>query len=78
MDATKRRAFIKQQAAKKKYQESQLPKGTSSSDSSTKRKLLEKQDHLPKKPKITLKLVMGLKARVRRRLPPLGREGVKA
>ena len=40
----------------------QLPKGTSSSDPSTKRKLPKKQGHLPKKPKITLEPIVGLKA----------------
>jgi len=72
MDAAKRRAFVKQQAAKKKQEEGQLPKGTGSSDSSTKRKLLEKQDHLPKKPKITLELVMGLKAEGKKTVTPVG------
>ena len=41
-------------------------------DPSTKRKLLEKQDHLPKKPKITLKLVVGLKAGGKKTFTPIG------
>ena len=42
MDATKRRAVIKQQAAKKKEVEGKLPKETGSSNLSMKRKLPKK------------------------------------
>ena len=38
MDAAKRRAYIKQQAALKKQQEGQTPKGTGSANLSSKRK----------------------------------------
>ena len=62
MDATKRRAVIKQQAAKKKEVEGQQPKEMGSSNSSTKRKLLEKEGRLPKKPKTILELIVGLEA----------------
>jgi len=62
MDAAKRRAIIKQQAAKKKEVEGQQPKETGSSNSSTKRKLPEKQGRLPKKPKTILELIVGLEA----------------
>ena len=62
MDAAKRRAIIKQQAAKKKEVDQQLPKETGSSNPSPKRKQPEKQGRLPKKPKIILEPVVGLKA----------------
>ena len=62
MDVAKRRAVIKQQAAKKKEVDGQLPKETGSSNLFTKRKQLEKQGCLPKKPKIILEPVMGLEA----------------
>jgi len=55
MDATKRRAYIKQQAALKKQAEGQTPRGTGlSKDPSIKRKQTEKTDRLPKKPKIVI------------------------
>lgn len=53
MEKGKRRAFIKQRATARKRQEGGLPnKGTSSVNPSTKRKLSEKIDCPPKKPKV--------------------------
>ena len=66
MDATRRRAYIKQQAALKKQNEGQPPKGTGSASPSTKRKQPEKTGHLPKKPKTVPELIMGLKAETRK------------
>ena len=43
---------------------------TGSSESSTKRKLLEKQGRLPKKPKTVLEPVMGLEAEGRKTITP--------
>ena len=63
MDVAKRRAVIKQQAAKKKEVDGQLPKETGSSNLSTKRKQPEKQGCLPKKPKIIPEPVVGLEAK---------------
>ena len=57
MEDNKRRAYIKQQAATK-----ERPKGTGLAHSSSKRKPLEKTDHPPKKPKVVLEPVVGLKA----------------
>ena len=54
MDAANRRVVVKQQVAKKKE--------VVSSNPSTKRKQLEKQGHLPKKPKIILEPFVGLEA----------------
>ena len=70
MDATKRRAVIKQQAAKKKEVKGQQSKETGSTNPSTKRKLLEKQGRLPKKPKTILEAVVGLKAKGRKTVTP--------
>ena len=61
MDAAKRRAIIKSQAAKWKEGD-QIPNGTDQSHSSSKRKVPPKQDHPPKKPKVSLELVVGLEA----------------
>ena len=61
MDAAKRRAMIKSQAAKWKEGD-QIPNGTDQSHSSSKRKVPPKQDHPPKKPKVSLELVVGLEA----------------
>ena len=61
MDAAKRRATIKSQAAKWKEGD-QIPNGTDQSHSSSKRKVPPKQDHPPKKPKVSLELVVGLEA----------------
>ena len=69
MDAAKRRAVIKQQATKKKEVEGQ-PKETGSSDPSSKRKLLEKQACLPKKPKTILEPIVGLEAEGRKMVTP--------
>ena len=53
MEDSSRRAYIIQQAAAKKKQEVSLPsKATSQANPSTKRKLSEKVDHPPKKPKV--------------------------
>ena len=62
MDAAKRRAMIKAQAAKKVEDGSQSPKGMGLNNPSTKRKIPPNQDHLPKKPKITPDTVVGLGA----------------
>ena len=70
MDSAKRRAIIKQQAAKKKEVEGQLPKEMGSSNPSTKRKLSEKQGRLPKKPKTILELVVGLEAESKKTVTP--------
>ena len=69
MDAAKRRVVIKQQAAKKKKVEGQLPKETGSSNLSIKRKLFEKQGRLPKKPKTILEPVVGLEAEGKKTTP---------
>ena len=70
MDATKRRAIIKQQAAKKKEVKGQQSKETGSSNLSTKRKLPEKQGRLPKKPKTILEPIIGLEAKGRKMVTP--------
>ena len=62
MDAAKRRAMIKAQAAKKVEDGSQVPKGTGPNNPSTKRKTSTKQDRVPKKPKIPSDTVVGLEA----------------
>ena len=59
MDATKRRAMIKSQAAKWK-EGGQVPKGMDQSRSSSKRKVPSKQDRLPKRTKVTLEPIVGL------------------
>ena len=71
MDAAKKRAYIKQQAAMKKRAEGQTPKGTGSKPS-TKRKQLEKSDRLPKKPKNVLEPVVGLEAKPKKTTITLG------
>ena len=53
--------MIKSQAAKWKEGD-QIPNGTDQSHSSSKRKVPPKQDHPPKKPKVSLELVVGLEA----------------
>ena len=70
MDAAKRRAVIKQQAAKKKEVEGQQPKETGLSNPSIKRKLLEKQGRLPKKPKTILEPIVGLEAEGKKIVTP--------
>ena len=67
MEDNKRRVYIKQQAAKKK-EGSQLPKGTGPANSSTKRKPVDKTNHLPKKPKVTVGPVEV--TRTKTKLPP--------
>ena len=67
MDATRRRAYIKQQVVVKKQQKgSQPPKGTSLANPSAKRKPTEKSDRLLKKPKTVPESVMGLKAETKK------------
>ena len=62
MDAAKRRAYIKQQAAIQKQQGGQTLKGPSSAIPSSKRKQPEKTDREPsKKPKIAPEPILGLK-----------------
>ena len=63
MDDTKRRAMIKSKAAKKKDTSDMDPKGTGSSNPSTKRKQPSKGDHPPKKPKVPLEPIVGLMAK---------------
>ena len=70
MDAAKRRVVIKQQVAKKKEVERQLPKEMSSSNPVIKRKLSEKQCRLPKKPKTILEPVVGLEAEGKKTVTP--------
>lgn len=65
MDDAKRRVAIKQQAAKKKQKGSQPSIGMGLSIPS-KRKQSEKSNRLPKKLKITLEPVVGLKAEPKR------------
>ena len=60
MDDAKRRAMIKAQTAKKKETGDVDPKGTGSSNPSTKRTQPSKGDHPPKKPKVPLEPVVGL------------------
>ena len=72
MDDARRRAHIKQQTALKKQQEGQTPKGTSSTNLSTKRKQPEKTGRLPKKPKTIPKLVVGLQAKDKKTVTHLG------
>ena len=61
MDNAKRKAVIRLQAAKNKEADVD-PMGTGSSKPSTKSRLLSKGDHAPKKPKVSLELVIGLMA----------------
>ena len=61
---------IKQQATKKKEEEGQLLKEMSLSNPSTKRKLPEKQGHLPKKPKFILEPIVGLEAEGKKTVTP--------
>jgi len=70
MDTAKRRAVIKQQVAKKKEVKGQLPMETGSSNPSTKRKLSEKQGHLPKKPKTILEPIVGLEGEGKKTITP--------
>ena len=73
MEDSKRRAYIKQQVALKKKQErSQPPKGTGLANPSTKRKSSEKTDHLSKKPKVVHESIVGLKAKAKKTVTPIG------
>ena len=74
MDATKRRAIINQNAAKKKEVEGKL-KETGASNPS-KRKPQEKQSRQPKKPTIVLEPVVGLEAKGMK-VVPLTKHGVR-
>ena len=69
MEDSKRRAYIKQQATttKKKKKRGRVPVNPSS-----KRKLSEKTSCLPKKPKVTPDLVVGLKAEPKKTTTQLG------
>ena len=60
------------EATLKKQAEGQPSKGTGSSHPSTKRKQLEKTDHLPKKPKTVPEPVVGLKAEIKKLGPGKG------
>ena len=71
MEDNKRRAYIKQQATKKKQDGIQLPKGTSPANPTTKRKPSEKTDCLPKKPKVAPKSIVGLKVEAKKTVTPL-------
>ena len=71
MDSAKRRAMIKAQVAKKKDTSDVDPKGTSSSNSSTKRKQLSKGDHPLKKPKVPLAPIIGLMAEGAKAVTPI-------
>ena len=78
MEDGKRRAFIKQQAAARKKQEGSLPpKGTSSANSSTKRKPSNKTNCLPKKPKVAVALAVGESPDSNKLPPPSGPGKVK-
>ena len=57
---------------KKQQNGSQPLKGTSLANSSAKRKLTEKSDHLPKKPKTVPESIIGLKAETKKTVTPLG------
>ena len=59
MEDSKRRAFIKQQAAAKKKLEGSLPLKTGQANPSTKRKSFEKVDLPPKKPKVLMRPIVG-------------------
>ena len=56
MEKSKKRAYIKAQAAKKKLE---APKATGQAYLSTKRKPSEKLDHQPKKPKVVAEPTVG-------------------
>ena len=71
MEAAKRRAYIKQQAAMKKQGDG-TSKGTGSSNPFTKRKPQEKTDRPQKKSKTTLETVVGLKAETKNTVTPIG------
>ena len=68
MEDNKRRAYIKQQAAKKK----QEPKGMGPANPASKRKPSEKTDCPPKIPKVTPDPVIGLKVEPKKTVTPLG------
>ena len=72
MEDSKRKAFIKQQVAKKKQEETQPPKGTGLANPSTKRKSSEKTDHLSKKPKVVPESIVGLKAKAKKTVTSIG------
>ena len=66
MDAIRRKAHIKQQAALKKQQEGQTPKGTGLANPSTNRKQPEKTGHHSKKPKTVPEPIVGLQAEAKK------------
>ena len=59
MEESRRRAYIKQQAAKKKHEGSLPPKVTGQANPSAKRKPSEKVDRPPKNPKMVAELTVG-------------------
>ena len=71
MEDSKRRAYIKQQAAKKKQEKGQLFKGTGPAILPPKRKPSKKTDHPPKKPKVMPDSIVGLKAEPKKMATPL-------
>lgn len=69
MEDRKRRAFIKQRATARKNLEGSQPPKMGHANPSTKRKLLEKGDHPPKKPKVGSRLTVGETPAINK-LPP--------
>ena len=80
MDVAKRKAYIKQQAALQKQNEGQTPKEMGSANPSTKGKQQKKADHLPKRPKVVLEPVVGLKVESKKTVtkpsPEKGKKGL--
>lgn len=72
MEDNKRKAYINQHAAKKKQEGSQPHKGMGPANPSTKRKSSEKTDRFPKKPKVVLEFIVGLKAETKKTVTPIG------
>ena len=64
MEESRRRAYIKQQVAKKNQEGSLPPKATGKANSSTKRKPSEKVDCPPKKPKVVVEPTVGKTAAI--------------
>ena len=73
MEESRRRAYIKQQVAKKKQEASLPPKVTGQANSSAKRKPFEKVDYLPKKPKVVVEPTVGETAATIKLHPKLGK-----
>ena len=70
MEESRRRAYIKAQAAKKKQE---APKVTGQAHPSTKRKPFEKVDHPPKKPKVVAEPTVNETAATGKLPPKLGK-----